>query len=117
VGLDRPLALQAIGEFQAAATQKLKLSVVFSARKRPAAPEELRHFARTASAIRTALDASAEGSFSFWDAVLLASAAEAGCSVLFSKDRRDGARLGSIVISNPFGARPALSEFARELLR
>ncbi len=41
--------------------------------------------------------------FSFWDAVLLAAAEEAGCTVCFSEDMKDGAKLGAITVRNPFG--------------
>jgi predicted nucleic acid-binding protein len=34
--------------------------------------------------------------------VLLASAAEAGCTIILSEDMADGARFGSIVVANPF---------------
>lgn len=43
------------------------------------------------------------GRFSFWDAVLLATAEEAGCTICFSEDMKDGATLGSITVINPFG--------------
>ena len=113
--LDCPLALQAIGEFHAAAMRKLRLSAVSARERSLALLKSFEVFAHSASAIRTALDASCEGNFSFWDAVLLASAAESGCSVLFSEDMHDGARLGSIVVRNPFGT-GGLSASACELL-
>ena len=54
-----------------------------------------------------ALDAAAlavaGGRFSFWDAVLLTAAEEAGCTICFSEDMKDGARLEDIVVRNPFG--------------
>jgi predicted nucleic acid-binding protein len=115
VRLDCPLALQAIGEFHAAATRKLKLSAASACERCLRLLKSFNTFAYSASAVRTALEASSQGSFSFWDAVLLASAAEAGCVAVFSKDMRDGARLGSIMVRNPFGTR-GLSDSARELL-
>jgi predicted nucleic acid-binding protein len=115
VRLDCLLALQAIGEFHAASTRKLKLAAADARERSLQLLKSFDTFAYTASAVRAALDASSEGSFSFWDAVLLASAAESGCSILLSEDMRDGARLGSIVVRNPFGAKE-LSDSARELL-
>ncbi|HXC56821.1 MAG TPA: PIN domain-containing protein [Rhizomicrobium sp.] len=41
--------------------------------------------------------------FSFWDAVLLAAAERAGCTICFSEDMADGATLGNITVRNPFG--------------
>ena len=43
------------------------------------------------------------GRFSFWDAVMLACAEEAGCAICLSEDMSDGARLGNIAVRNPFG--------------
>ncbi len=43
------------------------------------------------------------GRFSFWDAVMLAAAEQAGCTVCFSEDMADGAKLGNITVRNPFG--------------
>jgi predicted nucleic acid-binding protein len=115
VRLDCPLALQAIGEFHVAATRKLKLPAVAARERSLQLLKSFDTFAHSASVIRTALDASSERHFSFWDTALLASAAESGCSVLLSEDMRDGARLGSIVVRNPFGT-SGLSESARDLL-
>ena len=39
---------------------------------------------------------------SVFDAMVAASAAEAGCSVLYSEDFQDGQRLGPVVVRNPF---------------
>ena len=58
---------------------------------------------------------SAAGRFSFWDAVMLASAEEAACTLCYSEDMADGARLGSITVRNPFGPR-GLNEEARAYL-
>jgi predicted nucleic acid-binding protein len=109
------LALQAISEFHAAATRKLKLSPVSARERSLQLLKSFDTFAYSASAVRAALEASSQGRFSFWDAVLLASAAESGCSAILSEDMRDGARLGSIIVLNPFGGR-GLSHSAQELL-
>ncbi len=62
-----------------------------------------------------AADEVVAGRFSFWDAVMLVVAEEAGCTTCFSEDMGDGARLGNIVVCNPFGAN-GLSRAAREAL-
>ncbi len=46
----------------------------------------------------------ATGRLSYWDALMLASAREAGCSAFISEDLQDGARLFGMEIVNPFGA-------------
>jgi len=39
---------------------------------------------------------------SWWDALVLNSAIEVGCSVLWTEDLADGQRYGSVVVRNPF---------------
>jgi predicted nucleic acid-binding protein len=53
--------------------------------------------------------------FGLFDALLLASARRAGCSIALSVDMHDGAELDGIVVRNPFGQR-ALAEDLRPLL-
>jgi len=43
---------------------------------------------------------------SFWDAMILRSANELGCNVLWSEDLNHGQRIGTVVIANPFAASP-----------
>ena len=112
---DCPLALQAIAEFHAAATAKLRLRTDDARQRSLQLLKSFETFAHSASAVRAALAESAKSRLSFWDAVLLASAAEAGCSVMLSEDMQDGARFGSIAICNPFG-KSGLSSLAREIL-
>lgn len=40
--------------------------------------------------------------FSFWDALVLRSAQQAGCRVLFSEDFQDGRKIDGIQVVNPF---------------
>jgi hypothetical protein len=47
--------------------------------------------------------------------LLLATAQQAGCSIVLSEDMHDGAKLDGIVVRNPFGQR-ALAEDLRPLL-
>ena len=39
---------------------------------------------------------------SFWDALVLRSAQETGCSVLYSEDLHDGGRFGGTTVLKPF---------------
>lgn len=39
---------------------------------------------------------------SWWDALVLNSAIELGCSVLWTEDLADGQRYGSVIVRNPF---------------
>lgn len=100
--LDCPLALQAVGEFYAAATAKLKLNPKDAAERAGQLIAGFDTFAYSVHAVRAALEEAPRSRFSYWDAVLLASAAEAGCTTIFSEDMADGARFGSIAVANPF---------------
>ena len=102
VGLDCPLALQVVGEFYAAATAKLKLDARDAAARVARLIAGFDTFGYSVHAVRAALEEAPKGRFSYWDGVLLASAAEASCTTIFSEDMADGARFGSIAVANPF---------------
>jgi predicted nucleic acid-binding protein len=109
------LTLQALAEFYAAATRK---SVVPPGDAAALASDWLEIFpvaSASAAALRTALASAAAGRTSFWDGLLLATAAEAGCTTLLSEDMADGARIGGITVLNPFTAK-GLAEPALRLL-
>jgi predicted nucleic acid-binding protein len=44
--------------------------------------------------------------FSFWDGVVLASAAEGGCRLLLSEGLQEGFTWNSVTVTNPFGVSP-----------
>ncbi len=44
--------------------------------------------------------------FSFWDGVVLASAAEGGCRLLLSEDLQEGFTWNGVTVTNPFGVSP-----------
>jgi predicted nucleic acid-binding protein len=114
-GLDCPLALQVVGEFYAAATGKLKLGAKDAAARAAQLIAGFDTFGYSVHAVRAALEEAPRGRFSYWDGVLLAAAAEAGCTTIFSEDMADGARFGSIVVANPF-RRNELAPAARAIL-
>jgi predicted nucleic acid-binding protein len=53
--------------------------------------------------------------FGLFDALLLATAAQAGCTIALSEDMHDGPTLGDIVVRNPF-AYEGLADDLRPLL-
>jgi predicted nucleic acid-binding protein len=112
---DCPLALQVVGEFYAAAAAKLKLPAKDAAARAAQLIAAFETFGYSVHAVRAALEEAPRGRFSFWDSVLLAAAAEAGCTTIFSEDMADGARFGSIAIVNPFG-RDGLTPQAKAVL-
>jgi predicted nucleic acid-binding protein len=100
--LDCRVPHHAIAEFYAIATYKLKLD---HATAIAAARQWMRLFPgipTSRSAIETAMQMRAANRFSFWDAMLVATAEEDGCRVFISEDMHDGARLGAIVVRTPF---------------
>jgi len=70
-------------------------------------------------ALIRAMDLAADHQFPMWDAIITASAAEAGCRLLLSEDLQDGFTWGGLTVANPFSAHPhpllvnALSKHAR----
>lgn len=97
------LTVQALAEFVAVATRRRM-------RSRAAAVAQARDWLRLfpvvaadAVALEAAYTAMEGGRFGLFDALLLATAARAGCAVALSEDMHDGATLGGIVVRNPFG--------------
>ena len=109
------LTLQALSEFYAAVTRKGLVPPADAAAQASDWLEIFPSAAASAAALRTALGDAAAGRASFWDALLLATAAEAGCTTILSEDMASGTRIGGIGILNPFGAR-GLAEPVRRLL-
>jgi len=68
------------------------------------------------NAVEKALEYSATGGLSYWDALLLAAAAEAGCTVLLSEDMGNGADYFGVRVINPFGT-DGLTPAARAVLK
>ena len=113
-GMDGPPALQLVGEFQNVLQRKLRAPPAYAA---ALGFELLTHhtmFANTEAAVVLALEETGRGRLSYWDALMLASAAEAGCTVMLSEDMQDGAVLFGLEIVNPFAA-GGLSARAAEL--
>lgn len=109
------VGLQAIGEFFVVSTRKLPFPAPVIHRRVEDLLVAFETFSHTQTALSQAAALAASGRYFFWDAVLLASAEEAGCTLMLSEDMADGAKLGRIAVSNPF--RPdGLSEAARRAL-
>jgi predicted nucleic acid-binding protein len=60
-----------------------------------------------------AAELAASHRFSFWDGVVLASAAEGGCRLLLSEDLQEGFTWNSVTVTNPLGvsSHPLLTGF------
>ena len=102
---DCVLGLQSVGEFYSVVTRKKILSASLAGHEALNFLVTFPSFQASADCHRIAVREAVAGRFSYWDTVLLASADEAGCTVLLSEDMKDGATLGRITVRNPFGAK------------
>jgi predicted nucleic acid-binding protein len=110
------LTLQAVSEFYSAVTRK---AIMPPSRAAALGGSWLTLFqcaVVSASAVRTALADAVVGRASYWDALLVATAAEAGCKLILTEDIADGSTFGGVAIHNPFAAGGGLTERARGLL-
>jgi predicted nucleic acid-binding protein len=109
------LTLQSLSEFYAAVTRKRIMSADAGAQVN----DWLSIFpliAASASAVRAALADAVARRASYWDALLIATAGEGGCTLILTEDLRHGASLGSVKIHNPFTRNGDLTARARRLL-
>jgi predicted nucleic acid-binding protein len=109
------LTLQSISEFYTVVSRKRLVSAAEAADQ---ARDWLAIFpsvAASASAVRTALDVVVGGQMAYWDALLIATAAEAGCTTILTEDMGDGSLLHGVLVLNPF-ADDGLAPAAETLL-
>jgi predicted nucleic acid-binding protein len=110
------LTLQSISEFYSSSTRKRIIPMADAAAQAFDWLEIFPCVAASAATIRTALADALAGRASYWDALLVATAAEAGCTLVLSEDMADGALLGSVRVHKPFSPDGALSDLTRQLL-
>jgi predicted nucleic acid-binding protein len=111
-----PVAFQVVGEFYSVLTRKVARAPWEAAQAARNLTASFPMFGTSAECISRALAEASAGRFSYWDALLLASADLAGCSVLLSEDMADGARLGGVEVVHPFGP-DGISDRARAALQ
>lgn len=99
---DCVLTLQALCEFVAAVTSKGKMPLEDAAAQVRDWQLLFPTVAAKPSALPQAIAAVRDHSLSFWDALLWATARDAGVSVLFTEDLQDGRELGGVRFCNPF---------------
>lgn len=58
--------------------------------------------APSADDVLDAIDGSVRWQVSFWDAMLLTTAAKVGAGVLWTEDLNDGQSYGTVTVRNPF---------------
>lgn len=100
------VSVQVLQEFYVNATRKIAQPL-----SHDLAVERLRTFGRwlvhapTASDVVAATALCRDAQLSFWDAMIVRSAGELGCDVLWSEDLNDGERIGGVRIRSPFVTR------------
>jgi predicted nucleic acid-binding protein len=115
VACDCWLTLQAVSEFYFSVTRKRVMPVGAAAAQARDWLDMFTPVSSSPEAVRTALALAADGRASYWDALLVATAAEAGCTAILAEDLSDGAMLAGVRIVHPFDG-PGLSGAARALL-
>lgn len=95
------ISTQVLQEFYSAATRKLGIEPL-------TAKQHIRDFRIfdivqvTPSIIEDGIDCSILNQISFWDGLILSSAATAGCAEALSEDLSDGQTICGVKIRNPF---------------
>jgi predicted nucleic acid-binding protein len=113
---DCVLTLQAISEFFSAVTRKRLMVRNQAAALAAHWLDVFPHTSGSADSVRAALADADAGRAAFWDAMLVATAAEAGCSVALTEDLQHGSTLRGVEIHNPFDPAGGLTDRARVLL-
>jgi predicted nucleic acid-binding protein len=97
------VSVQVLQEFYVTVTQKLGKGMP-PARAREAVDEYLtwRVVENTGALLLAAIDLQRSAKLSFWDAMIVAAALEAGCDELLTEDLNPGQRFEGLVVVNPF---------------
>ena len=101
---DCVLTLQALAEFFHATTRKALLTPSHAGDFVRDWLEVFEVAAANESALVDAMNAVDEHRLSFWDALLWATARQAGCSAVVTEDMQHGRRLGGVAFIDPFAA-------------
>jgi predicted nucleic acid-binding protein len=96
------LTLQAVSEFYAVVSRKRVMVPPDAARIAGYWLDVFPSAAVSAYAVRAALISATGGRASYWDALLVATAAEAGCTVILTEDLAAGSTMHGVQILNPF---------------
>jgi predicted nucleic acid-binding protein len=109
------LTLQSVSEFFSVVTRKGVVPPVEAVPVAEAIMELFRTATATASAVRAAMRLAASGRASYWDALLVHTAAEAECTAILTEDLADNTSIAGVRIVNPFDG-AALSAAAEAIL-
>jgi predicted nucleic acid-binding protein len=96
------LTLQALAEFFYVTTRKRMAAKAEAAAQLRDWTTEFPTISADSAALWTALEFVVDGSFGWWDALLLATAERHGCEIVLSEDMQDGVRFGGVTVLDPF---------------
>jgi predicted nucleic acid-binding protein len=103
-GRDCVVTLQALAELFRALTGKHKVPPALAAGIIQGWRDAVPVYAADEVCLTDAIDAVTGHSWSFWDAMIWATAKRAGCRLLLSEDGQHERTLGGVTILNPFSA-------------
>ena len=95
------LSTQVLQDYFVTATRQLGLEA-HVARQRVTQFGRFELIQPTLAMLLAAMDLQQNHSLSFWDALIVQTASAARCHVLYSEDMQAGARIGDVLIVNPF---------------
>jgi predicted nucleic acid-binding protein len=95
------VSLQVLQEYFVSATRKLKLDAEL-ARRRVEVFAKFHLAEPTVNDVLAAIDLHRLHSFSYWDALVLRMAKQAGCRVVLTEDLQHGQEFDGLRIVNPF---------------
>jgi predicted nucleic acid-binding protein len=95
------VSLQVLQEYFVTATRKLRVEPAVARRKLELLAE-FQVAAPQLTDVLAAIDLHRLHGFSFWDALILRMAQQAGCRVLFSEDLQESRQVEGILVVNPF---------------
>ena len=101
---DCRLGLQAVSEFYVVVTRKAVVTQENAQRQIENWMSVFPMLTASAAAVRSAMSHAVAGRASYWDALLIETAAEGGCAFLLTEDLADGARFGPLTVVHPFRA-------------
>lgn len=106
-GKDCIITLQALAELFRTMTWKGKVKPAKAIEVVQGWRDAVPVFAADEICLIDAMDAVNDHGWSFWDAMIWATAKRAGCRLLISEDGQDGRTLGGVTIVNPFLPTPS----------
>jgi predicted nucleic acid-binding protein len=107
------VSAQVLGEFYVTVTRRFERTVsAADARGMVAQLRRLPVVAIDADHVEQAIQGSQAWGVSYWDALILAAAATAGCTRVLTEDLADGTTYGTVTVENPFRAPRKVSESA-----